>query len=317
MTIASIADAHCDTLMLLTGEHPAGRSLCESLPGHLDLPRLLAAGVGLQFFALFTTPSSGPGLNLRRILEMIAHFHRSVAASDGRLRPVLTAADVMPREGTVGGLLAVEGLGAIGGSVEVLEMLHLLGVRSAMLTWNERNELADGALEQTSGGGLSAAGRSIVEAMQRLHMVLDVSHLGEKGFWGLLEASEGPFIASHSNARAVCDHPRNLRDEQLKALAARGGVAGMNFYTQFVVGEGPATLGDLIRHMRYIADLVGPEHIGLGSDFDGIHAWPEGLGGVQDYPTLREALVRAGFSEDEREGILGGNMRRVLQTVLA
>jgi len=303
--------------MLLTGDHPAAQSLCESLPGHLDLPRMLAAGVGLQFFALFTVPSHGPGLNLRRILEMVAHFHRSVALSAGRLRPVLRAADVEPREGSVGGLLAVEGLGAIGASVEVLESLHMLGVRSAMLTWNERNELADGALEQESGGGLSAKGRQIVQAMQRLHMLLDVSHLGEKGFWDLLETSEGPLIASHSNARSICKHPRNLRDEQLKAVAERGGVVGMNFYTQFVVDEGPATLEDLMRHVRHIADLVGPRHIGLGSDFDGISAWPEGLGGVQDYPNLRLALTQAGFSAEESEGILGGNLRRVLQEVLA
>lgn len=302
--------------MMLTGDHPLGQSLCEALPGHLDLPRLLAAGVGLQFFALFTTPSDGPGLNLRRILEMIAQFHRSVALSDGALRPVLRGADVAPQAGTVGGLLAVEGLSAIAGSVEVLETLHMLGVRSAMLTWNERNDLADSALDQASGSGLSAAGRRIVEAMQRLHMVLDVSHLSRQGFWGLLEASEGPLIASHSNAHALCGHPRNLDDDQLKALAARGGVAGMNFYTQFVVDEGPAKLGDLVRHIQYIADLVGPQHVGLGSDFDGIHAWPEGLGGVQDYPNLREALRGAGFDAAESEGILGGNLRRVLTAVL-
>lgn len=315
--LASIADAHCDTLMLLTGEHPVAGSLTENLPGHLDLPRMLEAGVGLQFFALFTEPSHGPGLNLRRILEMIAAFHRSVAMSEGRLRPVLTAHDVAPQEGSVAGLLAVEGLSAIAGSVEVLESLHMLGVRSAMLTWNERNDLADGALDQGSGGGLSVAGKAIVRAMQRLHMVLDVSHLGEKGFWDLLDASEGPFIASHSNARSLCEHPRNLRDEQLKALASRGGVAGMNFYSGFIVADGPAKMDDLMRHIGHIADLVGPQHIGLGSDFDGIHAWPEGLGGVQDYPNLRQALAKAGFSDAESEGILGGNLRRVLAEVLA
>lgn len=317
MSSAFIADAHCDTLMLLTGDRPAAKSLCEPMPGHMDLPRLLEARVGLQFFALFTIPSHDAGANLRRILEMITQFHRSAAESEGRLRPVLTASDVDPREGTVGGLLAIEGLSAIGGSVEVLEALHRLGVRSAMLTWNERNDLADGALEQTSGGGLSSGGRRIVQAMQRLNMVLDVSHLGEQGFWSLLEASEGPFIASHSNARAVHDHPRNLRDEQLKALKARGGVVGMNFYTQFLVPEEPATLDDLLRHIRYIADLIGPEYIGLGSDFDGISAWPEGLGGVQDYGNLRSALTAAGFSDVESEGILGGNLRRVLRKVLA
>ncbi len=312
-----IADAHCDTLMLLVGEHPKGTSLDQALPGHLDLPRLIAAGVGLQFFALFTVPDQGTDLGLRRILEMIAQFHRSVAQSEGRLYPVLTAADVVPQPGRVGGLLAVEGMRPLGGSVELLEVIHRLGVRSGMLTWNERNSLADGALDQTSGGALSAAGRRIVAAMQRLHMALDVSHLGERGFWDLLEQTEGPVLASHSNVRALCDHPRNLTDEQIKALAARGGVIGMNFYTQFLASEGPVTLGTLLRHIRYISDLVGPQHVGLGSDFDGIGSAPDGLGSVADYPNLRGALDAAGFTAAEAEGILGGNLRRALHTIFA
>ncbi len=316
MAIPSIADAHCDTLMLLVGERPKGSSLKDRLPGHLDLDRLLAAGVGLQFFALFTEPSHGSEQNLRRILEMIAQFHRSVAVSEGRLYPVLTAADVAPQEGRVGGLLAVEGMSSIGGSVEILEVMHRLGVRSAMLTWNERNSLADGALDQQSGGGLSHEGKRIVAAMQRLHMALDVSHLGERGFWDLLDSSEGPVLASHSNVRALRDHARNLTDEQIKALAARGGVIGMNFYTQFLVDTETATLGNLMQHIRHIADLVGAQHVGLGSDFDGISAAPERLQSVEDYPNLRAALEAAGFSASERAGILGGNLRRVLETIL-
>lgn len=311
-----IADGHCDTLMQFLGEHPRATSLSESLPGQLDLERLIAAGVGLQFFALFTVPSDGAALNLRRILEMTAHFHRSAEGSGGRLYPVLTARDVIPQEGRVGGLLAVEGMSAIGGSVEILEMLHLLGVRSAMLTWNERNSLADGALDQVSGGGLSAEGRRIVEAMQRLHMVLDVSHLSQRGFWDLLDASQGPLIASHSNAAAVRSHPRNLTDEQIKALAARGGVMGMNFYTEFIVDSGEATTQDLLRHILHIAELVGPQHVGLGSDFDGISSAPTDLQSVADYPNFRAALDAAGFSAEDAAGILGGNLRRVLANTL-
>ncbi len=302
--------------MLLVGDRPKGKSLTETLPGHLDLERLLTAGVGLQFFALFTYPSNGPEVNLRRILEMIAQFHRSVEASGGRLYPVLEAADVAPQGGRVGGLLAVEGMSAIGGSIEILEVLHRLGVRSAMLTWNERNSLADGAMDQESSGGLSAEGKRVIAAMQRLKMALDVSHLGERGFWDLLEISEGPVLASHSNVRALRNHPRNLTDEQIKALAARGGVIGMNFYTEFLVDDGQATLGHLLRHIRHIADLVGPQHVGLGSDFDGISSAPDRLQTVADYPNLREALDAAGFTAEEAAGILGGNLRHALETIL-
>lgn len=314
--LPNIVDAHCDTLMRLIGPHAEADVLSEKLRGHLDLDRLLEAKVGLQFFALFTEPALGESLGLRYVLEMIAHFYRSVAKSDGRLYPVLTGADVAPRSGSVGGLLSIEGMHCLGESLELLEVLHALGVRSGMLTWNDRNALADGATRQDSGSGLSAAGRSFVKKMQELHWVIDCSHLGDRSFWSLLEATDGPVIASHSNARAVRTHVRNLTDEQIQALAGRGGVIGMNFARSFLVAKGQATIPDVLRHIRHIADLVGPEHVGVGSDYDGIPKPPQGLETVAALPRLRDALSRE-FSDDIVRGIMGDNLRRVLAATLA
>ncbi|EQD36603.1 Peptidase M19, renal dipeptidase, partial [mine drainage metagenome] len=148
---------------------------------------------------------------------------------------MLTKRDLTPGPGTVGGLLAIEGMHCLGDSVELIEILHHLGVRSGMLTWNDRNALADGAMSQEAKGGLSAAGKRFVQRMQELHWLIDCSHLGDSAFWSLLEATEGPVIASHSNARAVRDHVRNLTDEQIRALAERGGMLGMNFASAFIV----------------------------------------------------------------------------------
>lgn len=312
----NIVDAHCDTLMRLIGPDAEADVLSQSLKGHLDLDRLLEAGVGLQFFALFTDPSLGESLGLRYVLEMIAHFNRSVAASEGRLYPVLTGADVAPRPGSVGGLLSIEGMHCLGESLELLEVLHELGVRSGMLTWNDRNALADGATRQDSGSGLSAAGRAFVQKMRQLHWVIDCSHLGDTSFWSLLEATDGPVIASHSNARAVRTHVRNLTDEQIQALAARGGVIGMNFAGMFLVEKPPAAIADVVQHIRHIADLVGPAHVGIGSDYDGIPEAPKGLETVAALPRLQDALS-AEYSDAVVQGIMGDNFRRVLSASLA
>lgn len=310
-----IVDAHCDTLMRLVGPAAEADVLSEKLKGHLDLDRLIEAGVGVQVFALFTQPELGPALGLRRVFEMIAHFHRSVAASGGRLHPVTSRGDLSPAAGRVGGLLSIEGMGPLGESIELLEVLHHLGVRSGMLTWNDRNALADGAFSQDSAGGLSAAGRRFVQRMQELGWVLDVSHLGDRGFWDLLERTEGPLIASHSNARSLRVHNRNITDDQIRAIAARDGVIGMNFYTGFIVDGEHAEIGDLLRHIRHIGDLVGTRHVGLGSDFDGIGSAPEGLESVLGMPRLRDEILRE-FGEDEARGILGENFRRVLAATL-
>lgn len=304
-----IVDAHCDTWLKLL---ESGSRDFTKMDGHIDLERLLASPVGIQVFALFTPPRWGEDRGLRHLFRLITLAREVMAAHPQSLRPVHSRADV---DGPgVGVLLAIEGLDVLGEDLDLLDLFFQLGVRSAMLTWNGRNRLADGATDQESKGGLSRLGRQVIRRMGELGMVVDVSHLAERAFWDVLEETGGPLMASHSNAKALCDHPRNLSDEQLKALGERRAVIGINFYSRFLTAEGDTTSEDLLRHMAHILDVAGPGAVGLGSDWDGIEAWPVDLPGVAGMALLAER-IRARFA-DLAPGILGDNFRRLFREVL-
>src|SRR5690606_15365141 len=248
-----VVDAHCDTALRLVN----GASLEDPEPkGHVDLPRLVAGGVDLQIFALWVDARQRRGGFTVRCLELLEAVEREVAAHPDRLQLILTRQDLNAARaaGKIGVLLSIEGGEALEGSLAALRAFYRLGVRAMGLTWNGRNELADGCGDADSGGGLTAFGRQVVQEMNRLGMVVDVSHLSERGFWDVLEVSRRPVIASHSNARAVCDHRRNLYDAQIRALAENGGVMGMNFCPEFLRSDGPATLEDVVRHIDHIVD---------------------------------------------------------------
>lgn len=309
-----IVDAHCDTLSAALAQ---GRNLWEkSASGQADLPRLLEAGVGLQVFALFVDPKTGAGKALPEALAMIDHFW--AAALRGALIPIRWREDLgrLGKSAPVGGLLSLEGGEALCGNLAVLRTLFSLGVRAVGLTWNDRNELADGCAEAETRGGLTRFGKAVVAEMNRLGMIVDASHLSEAGFWDLLETCQGPVIASHSNARAICDHRRNLTDAQLAALARTGGVVGINFYPPFLTGADRATLDDVVRHAEHLAAVMGPAHVGLGSDFDGISCSPTGLEDVTRIGAVAEALAGRGFNPGAIRGIMGGNFWRVFEAVL-
>lgn len=183
------------------------------------------------------------------------------------------------------------------------------------MTWNGRNELADGVGESETEGGLTRFGRAVVQEMNRLGMVVDASHLSEAGFWDVLEVSNQPVITSHANSRCICNHRRNLTDEQIRALAARGGVIGLTFYPDFIHPDQPS-LEKLLDHMDHIISLAGVDCIGLGSDFDGIDQVTSGLEDISRLPAITEGRWRRGYREEEIAKILGGNFLRVLQQVL-
>jgi membrane dipeptidase len=184
------------------------------------------------------------------------------------------------------------------------------------LTWNERNMIADGVGEERTGGGLTNFGVEVVKEMNNCGIIVDVSHLSEKGFWDVLEVSRHPIIASHSNSKTICDHKRNLTDEQIRALAKNGGVMGMNYAPNFVTEDGAdADIAAVLRHVEHICALVGDDHVGLGSDYDGIGATPRGLEDVTCAPAVTEALLRAGYSEETVGKILGQNFLRIIRHV--
>lgn len=310
-----IVDAHCDTLWTAPKE---GRSLIErSERGHLDFPRLLEGGTCVQFFALFSDPSHGHSGFTLEALAMLERFYQAADNSEGRLRPLLWREDIDKLDpGRVLGLLSIEGAEPLQGRVDILQFFFRLGVRAMGLTWNHRNELADGQLDSPSRGGLTPRGRAVVSEMERLGMVIDCSHLSDASFWDLLEHTNGPIIASHSNVRAIRNHLRNLTDNQIRALAERGGVIGINFLPHFLVDHGEASIDDVVRHIDYIAELVGSQAIGLGSDFDGISRTPIGLEHAGKMPALAEALLHRGYSDHDIRNVMGENFLRLLSKTL-
>lgn len=257
-------------------------------------------------------------------METLDIFHAECDKNRDAIVPVVTYDDIIRanRAGRVAALLSIEGADVIEGSLATLRMLYRLGVRMVGLVHSLRNLLADGVEDSRTKGGLSELGARVVEELVRLGVVIDVSHLSDSGFWDLIDLVKGPIVASHSNCRALCNHPRNLTDDQIRALAERGGVIGMNFAPFFLVPDEKLRTGrianveDLVDHVDHILNLVGPNHIGLGSDFDGIPSAPVGLEDVSKMPNITKALVRRGYSEKDLKRILGENHLRVFKKVI-
>lgn len=308
-----VVDAHCDTITVLREQ---GRVLGQkSGAGQLDLPRLIFGGVNLQFFAAFIgTKHKNPLVRAHEIFDV---FFEEMALNTDLIEPVFSYDDIerICSSKKVAAMLTVEGGEALAGRLEVLRMFYRIGVRGLTLTWNYKNELGYGVSEAGSNG-LTKLGIAVVREMNRLGMVIDVSHLSIDGFWDVIKESSKPVIASHSNCRALCNHQRNLDNQQIKALACMGGVVGLCFYPDFLDPKNPS-LESVLNHAEHIADIAGVDYIGLGSDFDGMdNKVLPGLADVTFLPTVKEGLLRRGFSKAEVQKILGGNFLRVLKKVL-
>ena len=312
---ALVIDTHCDTIMgVVNGKYGLG---VEREDGHIDLPRLMRGGVTTQLFACYIEPQHKPTRSLRRCVQMIDAIYAQAEQNSNLMEIAFTAADVQRIHGLgkVAAIISIEGGEAIEGDLGVLRMLHKLGVRAIGLTWNQRNDIADGVGEVRAKGGLTNFGVSAIQEMNRLGIIIDVSHLTKPGFWDVIELSTAPIMASHSNAEAMCNHPRNLDDDQIRALAKNGGVMGMNFCPPFVVETGTPTLNDMLDHVDHIVKLVGPNHVGIGSDFDGIGSTPVGLEDVSKMVNFTRGLVARGYSDEDILKILGGNYLRIFQQI--
>ena len=209
-----IFDAHCDTASEILDR----KTILRKNDCHLDLERARSSGGWVQVFAAFVKPAVYRNTELRRTLEIIDNIYLHCEQNSDRMAVCTNTAEIKKSIGKnkLAALISIEGGEALQGKLSTLRMFYRLGVRSLVLTWNYRNELADGAWEKSSGSGLSDFGRSVVSEMNRLGMLADVSHISERGFWDVVEMSTAPVIASHSNSKAVCDHPRNLRIRNLK-----------------------------------------------------------------------------------------------------
>ena len=335
---------HCDTISELADR---GGELWKN-SGHLDLKRMQESGYLLQNFALFVDIGKCTPTPWERVCALYEVYRTELEKNKNRIVPVLCYEDILKNEacGKLSALLTVEEGAVCGGSLERLRELYDMGVRMLTLTWNYRNELGwpatrrclgqsrgdvDGRLTEKgetgirgSDGrdaacGLTETGRNFVTEMERLGMIPDVSHLSDAGFDDVGECTKKPFVASHSNTRAVCPSLRNLTDDQIRRLAERGGCMGLNYYDKFLVDGGskdPEVLWEaLIRQARHITDVGGMEILGLGSDFDGIPTNPA-LPGAEAMPVLWDRLKTAGFTENQLDGIFCGNVMRVYRDAL-
>lgn len=309
-----IIDMHCDSVL---EAFQGNRQLTDRAQiGHFDFPRMQSAGVKIQFFALFPdiTALLSP---LKQVLILGDYFWEQYEKSQ-KMMQIITSPQsllqVLDSEKS-GALLTVEGGEALEGELRLLRVLYRMGVRSLCLTWNNRNEIADGVGEMQTGGGLTLFGREVVREMNKIGMIIDVSHLAENGFWDVLELSQTPVIASHSNSQTVWDHPRNLTDEQIKGIAQNKGVIGLNFVADFL-GERGCGLEQLWRHIDHICDLVGDDYLGFGSDFDGTDDLLAGIDDVTIYPELISYLKKKNYKDTTIRKICGDNCLRVLNVVL-
>jgi membrane dipeptidase len=318
---------------------------------YTDLVRLRAGGVGGQFWSVYVPCSAGPQ-SVQLTLEQIDFVLRMVARYPDQLALALTAADVSAalERGRIGSLLGAEGGHSIGGSLAVLRVLHAMGVRYMTLTHSDNTPWADSATDDPEHGGLTDFGREVVREMNRLGMLVDISHVAPSTMRDALATSSAPVIFSHSSARAVCDHVRNVPDDVLQVLAGNGGVCMVTFVPQFVStdckdweaavlvemaerGEDrkdwqaylaaaaryaerepapAATAKQVADHVEHVREVAGIEHVGLGGDFDGCETMPVDLADVAAYPALIGELLTRGWSEREIAALTHRNVLRVL-----
>jgi membrane dipeptidase len=364
---AIIVDGHDDipTVMLATGTSIADKSSWT----HTDLSKMKSGGITGSFFSIYVDgdlaekPTVSGGGALRRAVDLVDLTYRQVEKYPDDLLLATTVADVRraKREGKVAVLMGIEGGHAIENSLSALRVLHRLGCRYMTLTHTNTNEWADSAgfsgPPPVRHHGLSPFGEEVVREMQRIGMLVDVSHVSDETFNAVMRVAQAPVIASHSSARAIADHRRNLSDDMLRALAKNGGVAMVNFWSLFLSNEfgtglhawreknakaygelrakhkdNPVAFREalaklrseteplpkvplslLVDHIDHMVKVAGIDHVGLGSDFDGVDALPEGIEGVDSLPKITLELVRRGYKDEDILKILGENFLRVFE----
>jgi membrane dipeptidase len=352
-----LVDGHNDLPWAIRDEFggdPVRARLAEPVPQtQTDLPRLAAGGVGAQFWSVYVPATLAGDTAVTAVLEQIDTARRMIEAYPDRLELALTAADVerIAPTGKVASLLGAEGGHSINSSLGVLRSLYALGVRYMTLTHNNNVGWADSATDQPQAGGLTDFGREVVAEMQRLGMLVDLSHVASSTMRDALDVAQGPVIFSHSSARALCDHPRNVPDDVLHRLAGNGGVCMVTFVPFFVSSDcaqwqiglfaelerrgldrrdisaweavvpeyerahpmPAATLTQVADHVEHVRSVAGLAHVGLGGDYDGSAGMPTGLADVSCYPALLAELLDRGWTEDECAALAGGNILRVLR----
>lgn len=321
-------DAHCDTIYRceMSGgtaaldlstdaqTQKAYFDACDGLRqngGHVDLTRGRALGQYAQFFALFAEKDEVPDGDMWAMCNRLHdRFTREMAANSDVVAHCRTGQEVdsAVADGKCAALLSVEGADLLNCDIHKISTAAEWGVRLCNPVWNHANNLS-GTNVDDKGRGLSAEGVEFVRVLGENSIYTDVSHISDAGFWGVVRHSRLPVVASHSNSRALCDHPRNLTDDMFKAIRDSGGVVGINLYLHFVGG---AEMDHLVAHIEHFLAMNGEKTVCMGGDLDGCEALAGGLEGIQDIPKLYDALRRRGYGEDLLQDIFWNNLRRLL-----
>lgn len=323
-----VIDMHCDTIGEIYRRRCSGENIgLASNPLQIDLEKLKAGNYGLQNFGLFTylKETNRP---TEFAMEMLDTFYTEMEANQDKISPVTTWKEIEDNwnHGRLSALLTIEEGAVCRGSLNILRDFYRLGVRMMTLTWNFENELAfpnrviwegpmAGTVVPETEKGLTETGIAFVEEMDRIGMILDISHLGDAGIYDVFRYSKKPFVASHSNARAVASHPRNLTDDMIRKLSERGGVMGINFGGIFLrdfpnEDDACSRIDDMIRHIKHIRQVGGIQCIGIGTDFDGVGGAME-IESAAFMQKLAEAMEKAGFTVSEIEDVFYRNVLRV------
>ncbi len=357
-----VFDAHCDTAMRLIGEQAV--DLGELLDdGHMDLPRMEAGGLDAQIFACWPNPRLDREEYVKQTLQMIDAIWEQADRHGDRMEVALEGRNLkrISGKGRVAAIIGIEGGHAILEDLGLLRDYYRLGVRCMTLTWMNTNEWADSSDDTTMWGGLNDFGREVIREMDRLGMIIDCSHVSDSTFFDVVATTRNPVLVSHSCMRALCDIPRNVSDDVLRALAENGGVVCINYFPGFLdkgyyeqasvvwqefgkrrqeltdlyegdrarawgeleteyrermdAIERPPT-GALVDHIDHAVRIAGIDHVGLGSDFDGISVLPEGMEDVTDLPAITAELAKRGYSDKDIRKILGGNLLRLAERVM-
>lgn len=294
-----VIDLHCDVLLKLS-QGKGKLRFRDSKELDVNFERLRKGKVKVQFFAVFLEPEIPAEQKFVEALNQIDYFYEEVLKKNPEMKHIKEWSDIEKlKEGEIGAVLTLEGADAIGDDLLKLRTLYRLGVKLVGLTWNFANYAADGVMEER-GGGLTRFGKEVVRLNNEQKVFTDVSHLSERGFWEVMELADYP-IASHSNAKSLCNHPRNLTDEQAKALFQKGGMVHVVYNPPFIKESGNASIGDLVRHIDHFCSLGGVKQIGLGSDFDGIEQKVKNLEDASKTQNLILALLKY-YKEDEVKG---------------
>ncbi len=333
---AIVIDTHIDTTQFLLRDgwdffarHSAASS--GSTPGnHVDYPRMREGGLDAAFFSIYMPGTvTGPEA-VKRSLVMIDAVKRLVEQHPREMALATTAAEVRAgvKAGKTVALMGMEGGHMIDDNLSILRDYARLGVRYMTLTHSVNTDWADSSGDTPAHNGLTDFGKDVVREMNRLGMMVDISHVADKTFWDALEVSRAPLLASHSSCRALSGHPRNMTDEMIKALAAKDGVIQINYSTSFLDNDLYLAIQNnvprdqrprvswekIVEHIDHAVKLVGATHVGLGSDFDGTTV-PDGMDDVTQLPKITDALLAKGYSEQDVTNILGGNLLRLMEAV--